>query len=245
MRLLSVAAKLALLVGVVLLGFNMFSSPTIVAAADSSLCGAPANPWGITYCQNGGAEITQANLPAAPSSICSPGGPFDCVSDFATAENGYMVECAANGRLSMSGGVNGVCSDGDGGPGATAHLGGASTSPSTSPPTTAPPVTTQPVAPPTTAPPVSQAAAAQSSATQQAVAAQRAQAAQAAQAATSAAGESAAPLAMTGPGRGVALIAVIGAGLIVVGGVLQLVCYGPRRRRAVQGLWSAVAHLLK
>ena len=206
MRLLSVAAKIVLLAGVALLGFTVFSSPTIVSAADT-LCGAPANPWNINYCPSGGAEITSANLPAPTTSICMPAGPFTCVSDIATHQNGYMVECG-NGKLSMSGGVQGACGSGDGGVKAPAYLGAAAAPSTTSPPTTAPPATTQPTAPPTTAAPPMVSPTTTSPA-------------------PPAVPPATGPLAMTGPGRGVALIALTGAGLVVVGASLQLACYGP------------------
>jgi hypothetical protein len=66
----------------------------------SSLCGAPANPYGYNLCGTGN-EITTPS-----SDICAY---FKCIDNFGNG-NGYMVECN-DGMYSMSGGIDGVCSD--------------------------------------------------------------------------------------------------------------------------------------
>jgi len=70
------------------------------ASTASSLCGAPANPYGYNLCGIG-SEIT-----SPPSNICSY---FHCIENFGNGR-GYMVECG-DGTYSMSGGIYGVCSD--------------------------------------------------------------------------------------------------------------------------------------
>lgn len=167
------------------------------AAADTSLCGAPTNPWGITYCNNGGTKIYKATLPTSIANICETFGnpPGSCVGDIDTAENGYLVQCV-NGKMSMSGGISDVCSSGDGGVGETAYFSSSSATttsaattttavpPSTTaPPTTAPPAITAPTAPPVTAAPAT------------------------------------APLAFTGPGTTLELVVVVGSVLVVIGTV--------------------------
>lgn len=69
----------------------------------SSLCGAPANPYGYNLC-GVGSKVT-----APQSDICDY---FQCIDNFGNG-NGYMVECN-DGKYSMSGGIDGVCSDHDG-----------------------------------------------------------------------------------------------------------------------------------
>jgi hypothetical protein len=66
----------------------------------SSLCGAPANPYGYNLCRIGN------EIRTPPSDICSY---FPCIENFGNG-NGYMVECN-DGMYSMSGGIEGVCSD--------------------------------------------------------------------------------------------------------------------------------------
>jgi phospholipase D-like protein len=75
------------------------------ASASGSLCGAPANPLGLTLCDRG------QLVTAPPSGVC---GYFRCISSFADGK-GYMIECG-DGTYSMSGGRAGVC-NGHGGPG--------------------------------------------------------------------------------------------------------------------------------
>lgn len=72
----------------------------IGAATTSSLCGAPANPYGYNLCGIG-SEVT-----SPPSDICNY---FSCIDNFGNG-NGYMVECN-DGMYSMSGGIDGACSD--------------------------------------------------------------------------------------------------------------------------------------
>ncbi|MGH3265503.1 MAG: phospholipase D-like domain-containing protein [Trebonia sp.] len=79
-------------------------APTSAAAATGSLCGAPANPLGLTLCRGGQLVDTP------PSGVCSY---FNCIASFADGK-GYMEECA-DGTYSMSGGREGVCTD-HGGP---------------------------------------------------------------------------------------------------------------------------------
>ncbi|HKT02954.1 MAG TPA: hypothetical protein VJT31_25765, partial [Rugosimonospora sp.] len=72
-------------------------SPT---KAPPATCGAPANPFGFTFC--GGSYIYLADL---PSDVCSY---FDCIDNFWNGK-GYLEECK-DGRYSMSGGRSGACS---------------------------------------------------------------------------------------------------------------------------------------
>jgi hypothetical protein len=62
-------------------------------------CGAPANPWGFTFCS--GTRITQP-----PPNLCAT---FACIPTFWHQTNGYVIECA-DGLLSHSGGGSGSCS---------------------------------------------------------------------------------------------------------------------------------------
>jgi hypothetical protein len=77
------------------------------ASSTSSLCGAPANPYGYNLCGIGNKVTTP------PSDICAY---FSCIENFGNG-SGYMVECN-DGMYSMSGGIDGVCSDhrGEGSP---------------------------------------------------------------------------------------------------------------------------------
>jgi hypothetical protein len=68
--------------------------PTVAAG----LCGAPANPFGYTFC--GGQVIT-----APDSAVCSY---FNCIPNFPNGK-GYMEQCR-DGMYSMSGGRSGACS---------------------------------------------------------------------------------------------------------------------------------------
>jgi hypothetical protein len=70
---------------------------------NAALCGAPQNPYGYNYCGNG-SEIT-----SPPSDICTY---FRCIDNFWNGR-GYMVECNDT-KVSMSGGIEGVCSDNGG-----------------------------------------------------------------------------------------------------------------------------------
>ncbi|MBR7827064.1 hypothetical protein KDK95_12170 [Actinospica sp. MGRD01-02] len=70
---------------------------------NAALCGAPQNPYGYTYCPNG------SRIYAPQPGTCSY---FNCIENFSNG-NGYMVECQ-DGTVSMSGGIEGVCSDHDG-----------------------------------------------------------------------------------------------------------------------------------
>ncbi len=65
----------------------------------SQACGAPANPWGYTFC--GGTVLT-----SPPSNLCSY---FACIASFWNQTNGYVARCR-DGLLSHSGGVRGACS---------------------------------------------------------------------------------------------------------------------------------------
>jgi len=67
-------------------------------APAQNLCGAPANPWGYTYC--GGTFIS-----APPANFCSY---FNCIATFANGR-GYVIECQ-DLTLSKSGGISGSCS---------------------------------------------------------------------------------------------------------------------------------------
>ncbi len=71
-------------------------SPT---KAPPATCGAPANPFGFTFC--GGSNIYPNNL---PSNVCDY---FNCIANFWNGV-GYMEECQ-DGTYSMSGGRSGAC----------------------------------------------------------------------------------------------------------------------------------------
>lgn len=66
-------------------------------------CGAPANPYGFNYCGVG------SLITSPPPDICRY---FSCIGYFRQG-NGHMVECE-DGTVSMSGGIDGACSDHDG-----------------------------------------------------------------------------------------------------------------------------------
>lgn len=74
--------------------------PAPVAAPAGSLCGAPANPLHLTLCA-GGSLVT-----VPPPGVC---GYFPCIASFAGGK-GYLTECQ-DGKYSMSGGRQGVCTD--------------------------------------------------------------------------------------------------------------------------------------
>ena len=63
-------------------------------------CGAPANPYGFTYCDVG------SLITSPPDNICDY---FRCIDNFSNG-NGYMVECEDT-TVSMSGGIDEACSD--------------------------------------------------------------------------------------------------------------------------------------
>lgn len=69
-------------------------------AQNANTCGAPANPYGYTLCPGG----SLIHSPAA--GVC---GYFHCIENFGNG-HGYMVECA-DSTYSMSGGIDGACSD--------------------------------------------------------------------------------------------------------------------------------------
>ncbi|MFF4413297.1 hypothetical protein ACFYY8_12265 [Streptosporangium sp. NPDC001559] len=68
-----------------------------------TLCGAPVNTYGFTYCTSG-ARVT---TPVAEA--CQV---FDCIDNFSEGR-GYLVMCQDE-RVSMSGGLPGVCSHHEG-----------------------------------------------------------------------------------------------------------------------------------
>jgi len=62
-------------------------------------CGAPANPWGYTFCRG--------NFISSPAAdFCSV---FNCIASFWSSTNGYVEECADT-TYSHSGGRSGSCS---------------------------------------------------------------------------------------------------------------------------------------
>lgn len=74
------------------------TQPPAPAAAAQDLCGAPANPYGYTFCHRG-------NLITHPDAgVCNY---FDCIANFSRGQ-GYLTECADH-RFSLSGGRRGVC----------------------------------------------------------------------------------------------------------------------------------------
>ncbi|MEU1879454.1 hypothetical protein ABZ470_19235 [Streptosporangium sp. NPDC020072] len=66
-------------------------------------CGAPANAYGFTYCTSG------ARVTTPVTEACQV---FDCIDNFSEGR-GYLVMCQ-DGKVSMSGGLDGVCSYHDG-----------------------------------------------------------------------------------------------------------------------------------
>lgn len=62
------------------------------------------NPWCYTF----SGPMARQVITNPPAQFCD-GQYFSCVSDFWTADRGYVVECA-NGLYSHSGGVSGACS---------------------------------------------------------------------------------------------------------------------------------------
>lgn len=81
---------------------DRITDSNISVVEPASTCGAPANPWGYTFCR--GVVITDP-----PAAFCSV---FTCIENF-TDGHGYAVECG-DGRFSLSGGRPGACSDHDG-----------------------------------------------------------------------------------------------------------------------------------
>ena len=73
------------------------------APPSTTTCGAPPNPFGYNFCGVG----MYVYVPAA--STCRY---FNCIGNFPNGQ-GYMVECD-DGTYSMSGGIEGACSDHEG-----------------------------------------------------------------------------------------------------------------------------------
>lgn len=65
----------------------------------ASTCGAPANPWGYSFC--GGSYIS-----SPPASFCDY---FDCIASFWENTKGYVMQCEDH-TFSHSGGRSGSCS---------------------------------------------------------------------------------------------------------------------------------------
>ncbi|WP_440068034.1 hypothetical protein [Streptosporangium sp. OZ121] len=74
-------------------------SPTPSVTSTGPLCGAPPNPYGFTFCPAG----TKVYPPA--DGACQV---FTCIENFPNGR-GYLVMCV-DGEVSMSGGLQGVCS---------------------------------------------------------------------------------------------------------------------------------------
>src|SRR5689334_3497397 len=74
------------------------AAPLSPPAEQPDLCGAPPNPMGYTFC--GGSRIT-----APDPRTCQY---YTCIPNFDNGR-GYLVACV-DGRVSMSGGVQGACS---------------------------------------------------------------------------------------------------------------------------------------
>lgn len=72
---------------------------TPAPGAEDTLCGAPANAYGFTFCATG------ARVYAPATEACLV---FDCIDNFSEGK-GYLVMCK-DGKVSMSGGLPGVCS---------------------------------------------------------------------------------------------------------------------------------------
>ncbi|MER7134518.1 hypothetical protein [Streptosporangium saharense] len=73
--------------------------PAPVPGAEDTLCGAPANAYGFTFCATG----ARVSAPATEACLV-----FDCIDNFSEGR-GYLVMCK-DGKVSMSGGLPGVCS---------------------------------------------------------------------------------------------------------------------------------------
>lgn len=73
-------------------------APAPVRSSTPALCGAPANPFGYTFC-------TGQLVYAANPSVCDY---FDCIDNFSNGK-GYFEQCR-DGTYSMSGGRRGACS---------------------------------------------------------------------------------------------------------------------------------------
>jgi hypothetical protein len=71
------------------------------APPSASTCGAPANPYGYTFCDVG------SHVTNPPTDICTYFK--SCIENFWNGR-GYMVECN-DGTYSMSGGIEDACSD--------------------------------------------------------------------------------------------------------------------------------------
>lgn len=70
-----------------------------VPGAEDTLCGAPANAYGFTFCATG------ARVYAPATEACLV---FSCIDNFSEGR-GYLVMCV-DGKVSMSGGLQGACS---------------------------------------------------------------------------------------------------------------------------------------
>ncbi|MET8047200.1 hypothetical protein ABZU75_06320 [Streptosporangium sp. NPDC005286] len=75
------------------------ATPTLPALPTGPLCGAPANAYGFTFCDTG----SKVHQPA--DDACAV---FPCIENFRDG-TGYLVMCN-DGMVSMSGGIQGVCS---------------------------------------------------------------------------------------------------------------------------------------
>ena len=75
------------------------TTSTTAQNAGLSLCGAPVNPYGYSYCGSGSVVISP------PADICTY---FKCIPYFLKGK-GFMEECR-DGMVSMSGGRRGACS---------------------------------------------------------------------------------------------------------------------------------------
>ncbi|MEV4094704.1 hypothetical protein [Streptosporangium saharense] len=78
-------------------------APAPEPGAGDTLCGAPANAYGFTFCATG------ARVTAPLTETCLV---FSCIDNFSEGR-GYLVMCK-DGKVSMSGGLSGVCSYHDG-----------------------------------------------------------------------------------------------------------------------------------
>ncbi|MEU8382625.1 hypothetical protein [Streptosporangium sp. NPDC048865] len=74
--------------------------PTPSVTVTGPLCGAPPNPYGFTFCETG-----RKINPPADFNACLV---FQCIENFPNG-TGYLVMCK-DGKVSMSGGLSGVCS---------------------------------------------------------------------------------------------------------------------------------------
>lgn len=79
-------------------------TPTPTPKPPVDTCGAPANAWGYSYCQQAGYALIFG--PGPPAAFCNT---FSCIASFRDGA-GYVVQCV-DGQMAHSGGRQGACSN--------------------------------------------------------------------------------------------------------------------------------------